>query len=114
MSEVRKKSFVLYCDYTKHIKMLSDEDAGVLFKAILDYASDGTETELGDATKMAFSFIKAQMDRDHEEYIAKCEKMRKNGAKGGRPKKQDIELIKGFVEALKTVAGTEEEMEEEE
>ena len=33
MSE-KKKSFILYNDYRKHIGMLSDEDAGRLFKAI--------------------------------------------------------------------------------
>ena len=39
--------------------------------------------------KMAFSFIKTQLDRDREKYQARCEKNRENAKKGGRPKKEE-------------------------
>ncbi len=36
-------------------------------------------------TRMAFSFIKVQMDRDSEKYQATVEKRRESGKLGGRP-----------------------------
>lgn len=83
---MKKKSFILYCDYLEHIQKLEDAEAGKLFKAILIYTAEGISQELPKAADMAFSFIKAQIDRDSEEYERKCEKLRENGMKGGRPK----------------------------
>ena len=62
MSE-KRKSFKLYTDYKQHIGLLSDEDKGRLFQAVLDYA-DGIEVELEGMPLIAFSFIKEQMDKD--------------------------------------------------
>lgn len=95
---MKKKSFILYCDYLEHIQKLEDDEAGKLFKAILRYAAEGTTTELPGASGMAFSFIKSQMERDDADYVAKCEKLRKNGAKGGRPKQEVIEEPNGYIE----------------
>lgn len=95
---MKKKSFILYCDYLEHIQKLEDDEAGKLFKAILRYAAEGTTTELPGAAGMAFSFIKSQMERDDADYVAKCEKLRKNGAKGGRPKQKVIEEPNGYIE----------------
>lgn len=93
---MQKKSFILYCDYLEHVELLSDEEAGKLFKAVLQYAASGDTSEsLDSATMMAFSFIKSQMERDNADYTAKCEKLRANGAKGGRPKQMVIEEPKG-------------------
>lgn len=81
-----KKGFVLYNDYNKHIEILSDEDAGKLFKNILAYVNDKELTELPEAAGMAFSFIKAQLERDKLSYEKKCKANRANGSLGGRPK----------------------------
>lgn len=83
-----KKSFVLYCDYLEHIEKLSNEDAGKLFKAILDYEANGSVAELGGAAGMAFSFIQAQLNRDKANYEEVCRTRQENGKKGGRPKKE--------------------------
>ncbi|MCI8539270.1 MAG: hypothetical protein HFF18_11525 [Oscillospiraceae bacterium] len=64
----RKKSFVIYTDYLKHIELLSIEQRGELLTAILTYADSGEERELDGMTSMAFSFIKTQMDRDLEKW----------------------------------------------
>lgn len=93
---MQKKSFILYCDYLEHVDLLSNEEAGKLLKAVLQYAASGdTRESLDSAAMMAFSFIKSQMERDNTEYAAKCERLRANGAKGGRPKQMVIEEPKG-------------------
>ncbi len=103
---MKKKSFILYCDYLEHIQMLDDAEAGKLFKAILQYAVDGTAANLPGASGMAFSFIKAQIERDNADYEAKCEKLRENGAKGGRPPQKVIEKPKGITENQKVIEET--------
>lgn len=89
MQDTTKKSFVLYLDYAEHLDQLTDAECGQLLRAI--FAHEDPErpepTYLRGATAMAYSFIKAQLDRDREEYEKKCEKNRKNGLKGGRPTK---------------------------
>ena len=80
-----KKSFILYHDYRQHLELLSDEDKGSLLMALFDYSEWGTLPGFEGMKKMAFSFIRAQMDRDMAKYEATCERNRKNGQKGGRP-----------------------------
>ena len=72
----------MYTDYKRHIDLLSIEEKGKLLDAIMKYAV-GEETELTGMTKMAFSFITSQMDRDEEKYREICERRREAGAKGG-------------------------------
>lgn len=83
-----KASFLIYLDYQEQFELLTDEQVGQLIKAIIKYEKTGEIVELDGMTKMAFSFIKTQLDRDREKYQAKCEKNRENAKKGGRPKKQ--------------------------
>ena len=90
MSE--KKAFMLYLDYKQHLELLTDAERGMLMMALFDYAADKTEpTTLTGSAAMAFSFIRAQMDRDNQKYEEKCITNRANGAKGGRPKKEPTE-----------------------
>lgn len=71
-----KKAFYLYNDYIDHVKLMSDEDAGKLFKAILEYENDLEVQELSGVAAMAFSFIKNQLDRDSSKYEEICKKNR--------------------------------------
>ena len=87
MSKETKKSFVLYYDYRQHLTLLNDEERGRLLMALLDYAENRKEPELEGAALMAFSFIRAQMDRDAAKYAATLEKRREAGKQGGRPPK---------------------------
>lgn len=82
------KSFILYQEYKKHIDLLSLEQSGKLFKAIFDY-NDGIEYDLEPIIKMAFSFIKADLDRNKEKYNNIVERNKINGSKGGRPSKDN-------------------------
>ena len=89
-----KKAFYLYNDYIDHVKLMSDEDAGKLFKAILEYENDLEVQELSGVAAMAFSFIKNQLDRDSSKYEEICKKNRANGTAkpngcGRKPRKPD-------------------------
>lgn len=74
----KKKSFILYNDYIKHIGKLSDEDAGRLFKAIFDYVNEGKLPDLDGMAAMAFSFIANQLDTDLQKYEETCKKRSEN------------------------------------
>ena len=74
----KKKSFILYADYIKHIRRLSDEDAGRLFKAIFDYVNEGKLPDLDGMAAMAFSFIANQLDTDLQKYEDICRKRAEN------------------------------------
>lgn len=84
-----KNSFLIYIDYEEQFDLLTDEQLGQLMRAIVKYEKTGEIIKLDSATKMAFSFIKAQLDRDREKYNERCEKNRENAKRGGRPKKQE-------------------------
>ena len=71
----KKKSIVLYTDSFEQWKRLSNEQAGVLIKALLYYCNTGERLADDDtALSMAFSFITSQIDRDSEKWKNSCEK----------------------------------------
>ena len=70
----KKKSFILYADYIKHIERLSDDEAGKLFKAIFCYVNNGRLPDLDGMAAMAFSFISNQLDNDLQKYEETCKK----------------------------------------
>lgn len=82
-----KDSFILFTAYKEHLKLLSDEQVGVLFRAIFAFMSDEDLPEMDGITHMAFSFISADLNRSEEKYKRKAEASRENGRLGGRPKK---------------------------
>lgn len=60
-----------------------------IYEMIIHYAATGeVKQDVPETAKVAFCFIKAEMDDDSIGYDAKCEVRKKNGSKGGRPKKQ--------------------------
>ena len=81
-----KNSFVLYTEYAKHLTLLSMEQRGVLFTAIMAFETGEEMPEMDGMTKMAFSFISEQLSRDKEKYESICKKRSEAGRNGGRPK----------------------------
>lgn len=79
------KSFPVYLDYSKAVNKLSDAEAGQLFKALLEYADSGQDPQLEGSLYAVFAIMQNQLDRDTEKYVQKCERLRQNGSKGGRP-----------------------------
>jgi len=63
-----KKSFLLYCDIIHTIEQLTDEQAGHLFKHILEYVNDKEPITDNVITKIAFEPIKQQLKRDLMKY----------------------------------------------
>ena len=74
----KKKSFILYADYIKHIGKLTDEEAGRLFKAIFEYVNEGRLPDLDGMATMSFSFIANQLDNDLQKYEETCKKRSEN------------------------------------
>lgn len=82
-----KKSFLLYMDREKEISMLSNEQGGILLKAIFQYARTGVAVEISDpVVKVVFSILATQIDEDSRKWEEKRQKRSEAGKKGGAPK----------------------------
>ena len=91
-----KKSFQLYTDlidfvngsnvHNVEVEPMTDEEAGRLFKWILEYVND-LHPPIPKDIKYVVAIVKRQLDDDLESWKKQCEVNRKNGALGGRPKK---------------------------
>ena len=71
-------SFILYTSYYAIIEGLTDEQLGQLTRALFIYARDGEVINLEPVVRMAFSFIKDNIDRNADKYQKKCERNREN------------------------------------
>ena len=71
-------SFILYTSYYAIIEGLTDQQLGQLTRALFIYARDGEQIQLEPVVRMAFSFIKDNIDRNSEKYQKKCERNREN------------------------------------
>ena len=91
-----KKSFSLYTDLIKlvngsnvhdvEVEPMTNEEAGQLFKWILEYVNDLHPVVPRDI-RFAVGYVKKQLDEDLERWKKQCEINRINGALGGRPRK---------------------------
>ena len=80
-----KNSFVIYHSYLDSLEDLTDEQFGKLFRALFHYEIKREEPDFTGGLKIAFNFIKQDLDVNLEKYEKKCEKNRLNGLKGGAP-----------------------------
>lgn len=84
-----KKSFSFNLNWATAMSEFPPEVRFAIYEMIIHYAATGeVKQDVPETAKVAFCFIKAEMDDDSIEYDAKCEARKKNGSKGGRPKKQ--------------------------
>lgn len=102
-----KNSFVLQTRLNGIVAKLSDKQAGVLFKSILNYALNGTVASFEDsAVDIAFEFVRQDIDYSSAKYNEICKRNADNGKLGGRPKKQTVfEKANGFLENPKKANG---------
>ena len=85
-----KKSFLLYVDIIHSVNILNNEEAGQLFKHILDYVNDKNPILEDRLLQATFEPIRQSLKRDLEKYDRRLEVARNNGEKGGRPRKTEI------------------------
>ena len=77
-----KSSFILYTDFYDVIKDLTDEQIGKLHRAIYIYQLEDKIIELDAITKMAFKFIRLQLDKNKSKWEETKEKRTEAGKKG--------------------------------
>ena len=84
-------SFILYTSYYALIEGLTDEQLGQLTRAIFLYARDGKTINLEPVVRMAFAFIKDNIERNQDKYQAKCERNRQIALERERKKREERE-----------------------
>jgi hypothetical protein len=94
-----KNSFVLYCDLLQKLERLTIEQKGFVFQAILEF-QNGIEPQVNDPmAQLSFDFIKLDLIKNNEKYQDTVNRNRANGAKGGRPRKENPENPVGFTKS---------------
>lgn len=86
---MKKNSFLLYIDKREIVETLTDEQAGKVFKAIYKYVDTKEESQLDPVSKIVFMVFRQMLDANEEKYMNIVERNRKNGLRGGRPKKTE-------------------------
>ena len=76
-----KNSFLLYCDIIHTVEKLDNDQAGKLFKHILDYVNDKDPNTNDMITIIAFEPIKQMLKRDLKKYDTIREKNKENALK---------------------------------
>ena len=95
-----RPGIMIYFDMLGPIRVLSDEDKGRLFLAMLEYGQNGTVPQFEGMLALAWGFIKPKIDKDEEEYNMSV--LRRQYATTCRERKRKGEPDISFDEWLKT------------
>lgn len=82
MAKERKRSFVFNCDWQEVLMEYPAEVRLEVYDAIIRYVASGTLSELKPLSKMAFSFIKKEIDYNNARYDDIIAKRSEAGRKG--------------------------------
>ena len=83
MAADKKRSFVMYEQWSQMIAKLPDEQALQLARAICCH-KEGIDYEISDPViAIYFDSVKEQMDSDDQKYREKCERLSQNSSKAG-------------------------------
>ena len=66
------KSFIVYKDWEEYITMLSDEEAGRLFKALFAFSKRAEEYDFDGAMQMVFIMMRNAIERDGHKWEETC------------------------------------------
>jgi hypothetical protein len=92
-----KNTVIFYQNQIKICKKhMTSEQFGRLMSALFEL-DEGGNPEVDDDIALAFEFMSVQQQVDREKYEKRCAANRKNGKKGGRPKKNP-QNPNGFLE----------------
>lgn len=95
-----QKSFVLYTEIFDTTQDISDEDFGKLMRAVFLYEKGENLPDMDPMIKMAFNFIKKDLDRNAEKYEQKRKACSEAGKKSAESRKcQKVAGIAGDDEA---------------
>jgi hypothetical protein len=94
-----KKSFLLYCDLIHTVGKLPNEEAGVLFKHILNYVNDKNPETNNLLVEVAFEPIKQQLKRDLLRWSDEQEKRKEQGSLGNL-KRWHTDLFKRYEDGM--------------
>lgn len=87
MADKEKNNFLLPNRLNAVVAKLSDKQAGVLFKGILEYADKGIVAEFDDGmVAVVFEMARQEIDYNAEQYAKRCVTNAQNGKLGGAPK----------------------------
>lgn len=97
-----KKSFILYADLLHTLSKLPPDDAGNLFKLILEYVNDQNpdESKYGLVVEVAFSQVKQQLKRDLSKWNENREQRSKAGKISAEKRKQQNQQALTHVESV--------------
>ncbi len=77
MAKDRAKGMLIGLDIRQQVELLSNEEAGELFKALLAYADEGTPISTENRLlSVVFAGLRSQLDASAENYAKRCEKNR--------------------------------------
>ena len=90
-SEQLKEAMCFRFRWFDTLECLPEAELRSMLKAIRAYAKNDQAPEFTGLAAALWHEFKTCIDHDKKEYAAKCERLRENGCKGGRPKKQTAE-----------------------
>ena len=76
MSQTKQPGVMLYFDLRPSLRRMSNEEKGILFESILDYAQHGVVPERQGSLGIAWDFIQPRLDRDKQHYQGLTEQRR--------------------------------------
>ena len=76
-----KKGVVMYYDILDQLEDFNDKDFREIIEAVINYDKNGTLPQFTGEKKIAFKFIKVDIDKNNEEYKRKCEQNKANISK---------------------------------
>lgn len=78
MANKKAPGFILERDQKEIIDELTNEEAGIIFKAIYDYETTNQEPKLDKSLRIVFKQFKVKLDFYDEKYIETCKKNKEN------------------------------------
>lgn len=99
-----KKSFVLYNDFGETLDKLSNEQAGILFKAIFEWQQTGQYSCLDLTLDLVITPIITGFKRDQAKWSKICASRSSAGKKGGLAKQANARIAKQNKQSLANLA----------
>lgn len=89
-----KKSFILYTDFSETLDHLTDEEAGIVFKAIFHYQAHGELPDMDRTLKLLMQSLVSQFKRNDSKYTDICKSRSEAGRLGGQATQANARFAK--------------------